>query len=318
MAHEIRSERDLFEAIRLLEAGALDDVPIRFVDWPTFEITIQGEGFDGGVPTRIMPAFIALQRAIDRAYARSVHGRERALTPAQRRRVELIVRLEPGSTTFLSEMAPALNNALVAAARTMSGTESLIAILGVAAIAGGVYYLKQRLNHLARMREIDHRTRMDEEETERLRIVTRLAEENAHVAAHLADAAAAQDELLRRLDETDRLLVRGEPIVGGDVGRRLIRKPRPERVQDRLDADFMILSVESGQVRSGFRVRVRDIGTGDELMVSIPEGTLPAEQIADLQSGEWGKAPLHMRINIVRAGSRIVEATLVSAGLSRP
>lgn len=228
------------------------------------------------------------------------------------------MRLEPGSTTFLSELAPALNNALVAAARNMSGTESLIAILGVAAIVVGGYIWKHRLNHLAQIHELDHRTRMGEQETERIRIVTRLAEENAHVAAHLADAAASQDALLRGLDERDQLVVGGEPIVDGDVGRRLIRRLRPDRVQDRLDADFMILSVESGQVRSGFRVRVRDVGTDDELMVSIPEGTLPPEQIADLQSGEWEKAPLHMRINVVRAGSRIVEATLVSAGLSRP
>ena len=57
----------------------------------------------------------------------------------------------------------------------MSGTESLIAILGVAAIAGGVYYLKRRLAHIAQMREIDHRTRMGDQETERLRIVKRLA-----------------------------------------------------------------------------------------------------------------------------------------------
>ena len=59
MAYEIRSEDDLFEAIERIEAGEWEADGVLFVDWPRFEITIRGEDFDGGVPTRIMPAFLA-------------------------------------------------------------------------------------------------------------------------------------------------------------------------------------------------------------------------------------------------------------------
>ena len=53
MAFQIRSEDDVFEAIELVDTGRLDD-EIRFVDWPRLELTIRGELFDGGLPTRIM------------------------------------------------------------------------------------------------------------------------------------------------------------------------------------------------------------------------------------------------------------------------
>ena len=76
------------------------------------ELTIRGEDFDGGVPTRIMPALLRLQRAIDRACARSLGKDGGRLAREERKRVELIVRFEPGSTTFSSELAPVLNNAL--------------------------------------------------------------------------------------------------------------------------------------------------------------------------------------------------------------
>ena len=318
---EIRGEADLFQAIEMVEAGTWPgDQDVRFVDWPRYEITIRGEDFDGGVPTRIMPGLLGLQRAINRGYARSVHGDVRRLTKKEEKQVELIVRLEPGSTRFFSELAQALNNALVAAAKNMSGTESAIVILGSVlgsvAIIAGAFVWKTRLNARARLHEIDHQTKLSEQETRRHEITARLVERYPNVAAQLADVGAAQDALLKRLEPKDQLMIGEEEIVNGEIGKRLAQSPRTPRVQDRLDADFIILSVDSGQVRDGFRVRVRGVTSGEELAVSIPEGTLPPDQISDLQNGEWGKVPLHMRINVARAGNRIVEATLVSAGLS--
>ena len=63
---EIRNEEDLFRAIDLCRDGEwLADVLPLFVDWTRYEITIRGEDFDGGVPTRIMPALLLLQRTIN-------------------------------------------------------------------------------------------------------------------------------------------------------------------------------------------------------------------------------------------------------------
>ena len=316
MPFEIRSDADVHEAIARLEAGAMDE-ELHFVDWPRFEVTIRGESFDGGVPTRIMPALLRVQQAIDRAYARSVGRDGRRLAREERRRIELIVRVKPGSTTFVSELAPVLNNALTAAVKNMSGPETVITILGVALIVGGVVVWKAHINSRAELRRIDHRTRMSEEETRRLQAIADLASSHPMVRASLDDMEAAQDTLLRGLEFGDQLLAGDESLVDGETGRRIARKPRPEPVQDRLDGTFVILSVDSGRVRSGFRVRVRDTGTGDELTVAIPAGTLPPDQISELQSGEWGKKPLRMRINVARIGRKIIEATLVSAGLSQ-
>lgn len=316
MAFEIHNEPALYAALESFERGGFDE-EIRFVGWPRLQITIKGEDFDGGVPTRIMPAFVRYQRAIDRAYARSLGKDGRRLTQEEYRRVELIVRMKPGSTTFVSELGNALNQALAAAVQNMSGIESVIAILGVAGIAGSVVAWKAYLNSRAALRKIDYQARMSEEETRRFQILAGIANTYGSVRAHVDDMADAQGELLRRLDDRDQLLVGDEPLVDGEVGRRLARNPRLERIQDRLDGNFIILSVDSGRVRSGFRVRVRDTSSRDELTVAIPTGTLPPDQISELQSGEWEKAPLRMRINIVRVGEKITEATLVSAGLSR-
>ncbi len=316
MAYEIRSETDLFDLIERIQFEPWEEKDVLFVDWPRLEITIRGEDFDGGVPTRIMPALLAFQSTLRHGYARAVYGVERRLTEEERRQTELIVRFEPGSTTFLSELWPVLNNALAAAAKKMSGTQAVVVILGIAAVAGGAYAWKTHVNYESERRRLEHQTRMSAEETERMGIIANLARDNLGLAAYQAEFAEAQNVMLRRMDASDRIEVHGEPIVDGATGRRIVRPLRPEPVHDRLDGRFIILSVESGRVRDGFRVRVRNVETRDELVVSIPEGTLPREQVLDLQSGEWSKQPLHMRINTIRIGRRIVRATLASAGLS--
>ena len=311
---EIHNEEDLFEAIQLVEIGKWpDDLLPLFVDWPRYEITFRGEDFDGGVPTRIMPALLELQRTINRAYARNVYGVERRLAEEDRRRTELIVRLESGSTTFWSNLAPGLNAAL----GNMTGPQAVMTILGVAAIAVGGYVWIAHINAETSRREIDHRVALSEQETERLGIVASLAERNSEIASYLDDMYRTQDEFLRRLRDQDELVIRGEQLVNGEVAKQIARPHRHERVEDRLDSVFIILSVDSGRVRDGFRVLVRDTKTREELRVLIPKGTLPPEQIEALQSGEWEKTPLRMNINIERRGNKVLKATLVAAGLAR-
>ena len=79
MAFEIRNEEDFLAALEAVERddAAFAEDGIQFVEWPRYEVTIRGEDFDGGVPTRVMPAFVRLQRALNRAYARNVYGDEK-------------------------------------------------------------------------------------------------------------------------------------------------------------------------------------------------------------------------------------------------
>ena len=317
---EIRGENDLIRALEAIERNDWpEDQTARFIDWPHYEVTLVGENFDGGVPTRIMPALLGIQRAINRAYARGVYGDGSArLTNRERKRNELIVHVKPGSTTFISEMAPALNSGIAAAFQNMSGLQAVIAILGAVAIFVGGSVWKAYINSRSEKKGMEYRTPMTEKEVVKHKIIERLSEQHGSISECRADADAVQLEFLKRLDEGDRLYIEGDEIVDGSVAKKLKRSKRPSAIDDRIDGIFTILSVESGQVRDGIRVVVRQVGSNSKtsMKVYIPDGTLPANQIDDLQSGEWEKRPLHMRINVVRIGDRIAKATLVSAGLS--
>ena len=327
MPYEIRTEHDLdelFDEFRIMDERGLQlggnefrGVPladIRFNEWPRLDITLRGEKFDGGVPARILPALYKFQWMIDRAYARSLHTSARGLSTAERQRLELIIRLNPGCTSFDFDLWKALNNA-IQLIDSKVGAGPVIVILGLAGIAAGAGIWKAHIQAEAARHNMAIRVQMSDAETERLRIIERLAVHFSHVRETVEDMGEAQNALLRCLDDRDELIVGDELVVNGRVGRRIARKPREVSARELLDGEFFIIAVETGPARSGFRLRVRELGSSDELRISIPHDALPQEQLSMLQRAEWHKTSLRMQVYIDTVGSRVVRATLVSVRL---
>ncbi len=314
MTFEIRSEDDLFQAIALLDGGEWpNDQEVRFVDWPRYEITIRGEDFDGGLPTRIIPVLLKLQSTVKRAYSRSIYGEVRSRLPyADLKRTELIVCLDPGSTAFTFDLVPVLNHIVETVARKMTGKEITITILGVTAILVGGSVLKTWINAEARQRGIDSPVRLSEQETEQCQILKNMEEQYPDVAEHCADMKATYGELVKRLEGNDRIFIGGEEIVSGSIGKRILQKEQTIHAREHLDADFMILSLKSGEVHAGFRSRVQDIVSGEIFELFIPQDALSPREIELLQSSEWKKEPRRMRIEVVRAGKPTEKARLIS------
>ena len=316
---EIRNDDDIF---RTLELAARDELPtdtaIKFIEWPKFEVRIKGEDFNGGVPTRIMPALLRAQKSVNQAYSRAVYGEVKRLSRQELRQTELIVLLEPGSTKFFADMAEIFNSISEKAMEKMSGTQIVITILGLAATASTAYIYSDYLNNSAKEKEIDFKINLSKQETERLSIITGIAENNNIINDQIGDLIETQNEILKRMDDKDQLYLNNRLISDGITSKKLLKKPRPERMHDRFDGTFVILSVESGQVEDGYRVKVEEVSTNQKLDVLIPAHTLAEEQISILQESEWGKHPLTLQMNIVRQGEKIVEATLIKAGLIDP
>lgn len=175
----IRSEDDLFDLLRSLKDPERRDVPdVRFDGWPKWELRIRGEDFNGGVPTRIMPGLLALQKAIDEAYAITVYGAVKRLTKEDRAKTEIVVHLDEGSTVFSAELWEIFNTFAKSAVSNMDGHQTLIAILGTAGFLGTAWGWKAWLSSQAQAREMDLKIKLSEEETKRQQIVTDLAMNN--------------------------------------------------------------------------------------------------------------------------------------------
>jgi hypothetical protein len=313
----IANDADLFAVLEQVAERTLGpDTEIEFRGWPNYEVIIRGEDFEGGIPTRIMPAIMDLQRQVYAAVALMKYGAPQRLTREERKLAELVVHFEAGhSTKFFSELWKILNPLVKEAAGKMNGTQLVVTILGIAALASSSYVWKEHL--IARLDEkgMEHSLQLSQEETRRQELMARIATDSPAVHELIRQNRSFQDHLLKRLDESDQLVVDGTPLIDGKTAQQAIRAPRMEAVESRFDGQFMIISVESGLVRGGFRLKVREVSSGEELTVKVPEGTLTEDQISTLQKGEWGKHPLAMQMNVKKLRDRITDATLIEAGL---
>ena len=104
MITKIESENDAFALLReIVEGEKIDETQsIELVNWPRFVIRIKGEQFNGTIPTRIMPSLLELQKEVNKAYCLAVYGEEstRKLTKKDREKLELVVKVDKGSSWF--------------------------------------------------------------------------------------------------------------------------------------------------------------------------------------------------------------------------
>lgn len=329
----IRSEADLFEAIELLleEVEGLSpeeirDAPIstlsieeiRFDDWPNLNLTIKGAKFDGGLPIRLMQTLVAYQKIVDRTYARSL-GRKRArLSQVERNEVVLIAHLSAGSTTIDTKLSDALSKALVEAVKNMSSAHLVVTILGAAAIVGTTVVWTANINadvEQAKLHYEMEKRRVEAEE--RLATIAHLVGRIPEVGTDLSEMIGARDLMFQSMDDRDQLFVGGEYITDGKTARLVADRTRIDPVKGQREGEYFILAVETGRLARGFRVRLRDVHTGEEFTASIAEGGLLEEELEMLQDAEWNKKTLRMRLDVVTVESRTRRAKLVSVGLPK-
>ena len=98
-----------------------------------------------------------------------------------------------------------------------------------------------------------------------------MALRNVELMELSADMARIQGLLLKRLDDTDSLFINGKEVGGATVTIKPVapRIARQRTESDRIVSVFRILSVDSGRVGRGFRVRVRSIETGEDFSEQV-------------------------------------------------
>lgn len=316
MAITISNEDDLFRVLDGIKNGR--DVlasEIKFEGWPKYEIVIRGEDFKGGVPTRIMPALLSLQKSIDAAYSQSIYGETRRLKKEERHETEIIVYLENGSTRFKADLGEILNNFLKTAVKKMSGKQTVITILGVAAIAGCTWSFNAWLDQQSFNKKSEFDAKLSEQETARYQMIKDLASEVVSLEKSKEAIEGTNKKIIDKLDDSDLLILDNNVHITGATGKKIVKMKPDEPIEIRLDGEYRILSVQSGAVRSGFKATIENIESSEQLIIDIPEGTLDASQLDSLQKGEWAKTPLYMRINGTKRNDKIIKATLTHAGL---
>lgn len=319
----IRNESEAWDWLtKALEGEIPPEEPInlRFEGWPTVDLRFSGRDFDQSVPTRIMPPILNAQKEIHRLYCQLKYGENnlRKLKDEDREQLELIVKVEKGSSEYETNLSDVLTQTFQAAVSHMESAHILIAILGSSLIWGSNVAWKNWLAHRERLSETDSRTELSRLEAEKMEIIAKASRTEPSLRVTSTGADNFRNDSLQQLKPMDGFEIPNSNFrVSGEHAADVTQTQREQSVEIRLDGEFIIESVISGAT-AGYKLKVRRVSDDQKLTVTIPEEALTHDQKTVLQTNEWDKRPVQLEINAKKLRGQISSATLVSArGIER-
>lgn len=310
----LRSESEAWDALkRAMEGeGFPDDLRVRFDGWPTLTLDVKGRDWHSTVPTRVMPPLMDVQNSINLAYAQVQYNElsTRRLRNEERDSLELVVKVEPGSSLLSSEMWEQLTKVASAAVGRMTGTEIVICVTVIALSAAGGSMFKAWMRSRREARRLTNHLELSREETERLRVMANAVQPRPQLAAVQEEAQAASSQLLKATRAGDVIEIHGVPIAADEA--HALAQPERERAKDvELSGHFAILGNRTDK-GAGFRITVKRVSDGLTFATDVlPE--LPASQKDVIRDAEWSKRIVDLVVQAEKLRDSIQRAHVASA-----
>lgn len=320
----IRSEEEAWAALdsALNDADALRNTQLSFEGWPSFKLDMSGRDWHSTVPTRIMPALLEVQRDLHRAYVSLRYNEPNLsrLRAEERDALEVVVKVDEGSSAFDAELWDQLTVLAQAALTRMNGTETVIAVIGVGLLITSPVMWKAWLSARVKEKEINAeletnkaelvaRVELSAQETARLELMARAAQVQPTVHAAQEDAQATANQLLKTTRPGDTLERAGVPISTATA--HALAQPERERAKEvQIQGVFSILGNRTDK-GDGFRITVRG-EDGRVFNTDVPLG-LPYDQQQVIQRAEWSKGRVNLWVEADELRGAIQRAVVVRA-----
>ena len=321
----IRNEEDAWRILQQALSGELGNAKwsLAFDGWPSYKIRIEGRDWHQSVPTRIMPALLAMQRNIYKTYAdlRYFDGNVARLTEEERELLELVVTVGNGSSLFGIKFDEILNEIAKRVADKMTGAQLIQIVVAVAFITGTTYLGSSWIAAQTEQKRIaadaaktaeeaDLKLALSQEETKRLQLVGKVAASSQPVADSWAREEEVTREVLKRVKPQDRVEIGSFRLTGSEAN-EIAKAARAAATSLEISGNFRVLRVDASG-NADFKVRVMSVPDGEEFNIFVPLG-LAIEQQRLIQQAEWTRTVIHLDILAERYRGLIRNASVTSA-----
>lgn len=322
---QIKSEEDAFNILEKMINGdlELDDIPeIEYGESAVFHY-LDPDG-NSSVNVDSIRALTAIQNQIYKTYAYAKTGdpSSRRLTDDEREKLKVQFRVRSGSSDIIAELGTAISRVILQLSDKLTPEQilSFSAFLVITWTGNSVY--KRYLDHSAAKQE------MAAKSEERKEMFKAIREANAISAGHtklleqtmarLAPATItsqiagdAAHEVLRSVNDNSSATVNGLEVDGTEA-RAATRQPRIDTVEHIIEGQYKVVRVDTS-VSKGFRVRLRNEHSDDEITVGITDALVQADQRAAVQDAEWSKSTLNVRMRVSTRAGKVVDASIIDA-----
>lgn len=320
----ISSEDEAFALFEKALAHELGEkaIRLRFSEWPRLTFSLEGEGYDSTITPAIAEAIVELQHALNRAYARAIHGttNARTLTADERRHLQFKAKVEKGSSLINIDLGPYAKELAGAIMNVMGPEHVVITVLGSALIAGGTVVARAFLKHRSEDHEIDAATRervaLSQEETRRAQILADAMSSRPLLLHASQDFDDVRKGMLKAATDAEKVTFQGVELTGADA-RQISSTPRSGSEEVRLDGHYVIQKIDWTH-DDEVRIWLASTDTELKFMASFKGQGLDQEHKNRLREAEWDRKKVHMRINGTRLRGEVTTASILEVDWPKP
>lgn len=304
----IKNEADAFAAIEKYLADGGFKGGVQLSGWPKLEIRLVGDKFDASITPPVMRSFLELQNLVYKSYAIAQYDTDdtRKLSNEEREELEILVKVEEGSSIFEVDFQGVLEKFAEKAAETMPPELIAITIIGLGVLWVGKTSYSAYLNYRKEVRlgevkteeqrhMLDTMQQASKEETKRLELLTKLMVREPKLEAVSRQAYDSKTEMLKGFATADEATVSGV-TTSGEIGQELVVNARRKAVERRLDGFYRVIRVDSSDPEA-FKVKIRKHRGSLEFEAIVEDVSLDAEKKEVLQYAEWERTTVFLNIN---------------------
>jgi len=311
---------DLLE--RLLNGKELEkDADIKFQGWPVFNIRIKGKDFDGSIPTRIMPTLLDLQAEVNKLYCVSRYGDPdtRKLTKKDREQLELIIKVDKGSSIYETFLQDPFYKILQDAVQRMPPEYLLIIVISFGILATGSFAWKNWLKAQSEKNELNYQIEMSKTEKEKIEIIANATTLAPEIKSLTQGINELRRDMVSKLKDKDNLQLIPEKSdkestdfnITGSQAQEVTQTPRQTAVEAVETGRYLVLSANFNR-KDGTRLEVKRELDDVIFKADVPQNVLGKEQENILRDKGWAKYPMELQLLIRTVGKRITSAKLIS------
>lgn len=306
------------DAWLLLEKTLADDIPIdaevfrlRIGSWPVLHLKLDGENFQSSISTKMMVAFLELQKNIYRAYAKMKYdiANGRLLTNEDKAALELMIQVNQGSSEFWAYLEDLGKKLVEGAIVKMEAKHYVILSIATILTIGGTVAINKYIVEQTERKQIEAQISLSKEETRRLEIMREASRQVPYVGTNIDMTEEVVNKIFKGAATAESITIGGHTFNKEQVG-QLIRAERSISTEVRLDGEYRILKVDSSNI-DFFRVELRD-DTGRKFWAELKDYTVTKEKNKELlQEAEWNKKPINLVINGKEVKGEITSASII-------
>jgi hypothetical protein len=318
----IRNETDAFAAIQTyLQDGGFKG-GVKLSGWPKLEVRLVGEKFDATITPPVMKSFLELQNLVYKSYAIAQYDTDdtRKLSSDEREELEILVKVEEGSSIFEIDFQGVLEKFAQKAAETMSPELIAITVIGLGVLwvgkaSYGAYLDYRKEVRLGEAKTEEQRNILEtmrqssKEETRRMELMTKLLVREPKLEEVSRQAYDSKTEMLKGFATADEATVSGITTTGEEA-QELVVNARRKASERRLDGFYRVVRVDSSDPEA-FKVKIRKHKGSLEFEALVQDITLDADKKEILQYAEWERTTVYLNINAKILDDNIKSAVVI-------